>query len=134
MNNLQKMFDAFGDATRRVRSDYHVCLGDLIAALENSDDLPVRFDRGGYPAKPHSYRGYYSDLALEPQDQPVKSKTLLSELKDVLNKELTGYKGGEFLMDPKTPVWRSHYGTTGEAVIKIIIEEDAIVLETKEQG
>lgn len=129
--DIQKLVNVMNDQSKRERANYHVCLGDLISALEGAGDLPVRFDRGGFPADPHSYRGHYSDLALEPTQQPIKSKELLSDLKKVLGTELTGYKGGEYLMDHKTPLWRAEYGDWGEAIMQVVVEPDEIVLETK---
>lgn len=74
-----------------------------------------------YDLIPHgftSYRGYYDELALE---YDVKGyctvEDLLRVAKDVVGKELMGYKGGKFLMTKNTPVWISNYGNTSNMLL-----------------
>lgn len=110
--DIQELFDMVSNASRDTRKDYHVCLGELLDGLRQADP-----EGWVYLTSPHSYRGYYSDLALEPTTTPIKVWELINQLSDVIDTELTGYKGGEFLMSADTPVWVSHYGTTGSALV-----------------
>ena len=65
--DVQKFIDTMSETARATRSQYHVTLGAMIAELEKLDyDRPVEFAAGGSPRRPHSYRGYYSDLSFEP--------------------------------------------------------------------
>lgn len=112
MIDIQAFLDAISSASRETRKDYHLCLGDLIDGLREADPEALIGLHN-----PHSYRGYYSDLALEPTKAPIKVCQLMTQLNEVIDTELTGYTGGEFLMSADTPVWVSHYGTTGEALI-----------------
>jgi hypothetical protein len=110
--DVQGLFDMLSDAARDTRKNYHVCLGELLDGLRQADP-----EGWVYLTSPHSYRGYYSDLALEPTTTPIRVWELINQLSDVIDTELTGYKGGEFLMSADTPVWVSHYGTTGSALV-----------------
>lgn len=114
MIDFQKVVDMVGDAMRETRKQYHVSLGELITALGKVDpDGEINF------GNPHSYRGYYADLALEPLDELITVKQLIGQLNLVLDKTLEGYKGGDFLMSADTPVWIAHYGCTGKAMLDI---------------
>lgn len=98
------------------------------------EKLVVKFDVGGCPNFPHSFRGYYDDLALEPFEGITLVKKLLELLKKSLNKEFTGYKGGEFLMDARTPLWMSKYGSSvrARAIMNVRAVNGEVVLITKE--
>ncbi len=126
MNDIQGLVDMMGNIARDTRKDYHVCLGDFLDMLRMADPealIPL--------TSPHSYRGYYSDLALEPTPgAPIKVWQLINQLSDVIDTELTGYKGGEFLMSADTPIWVSHYGTTGSALVAF--DPETITILTKD--
>lgn len=129
--DIQKLIDAMSEAGRRARKDYHLTLGGLIAALEGAGDTPVRFDRGGSPTKPHSYRGYYSDLCFESTDKPVKASRLLEGARTSVGRTFEGYKGGDFTMGEDTPLWVAPYGCTGDAITGAELRDGAIVLTTR---
>jgi hypothetical protein len=80
----------------------------------------VKFDVGGQPCREHSYRGYYSDLALDSKDEPTTAGELLAILKRALGETYGGYKGGDFVMGADTPLWMASYGSTGRAIIALI--------------
>ncbi len=113
MIDIQNLVNMISDTARDVRKDYHVCLGDFLSQLRDADPeatIPL--------ANPHSYRGYYSDLALEPVNgAPIKVWQLINQLSDVIDTELTGYKGGEFMMSADTPIWVANHGCTGAALV-----------------
>ncbi len=118
--DFQRAFDAMSDLHRRDRSRYHLTLSDAIARLEALDDeAPIQTTEGDGLGRPHSYRGYYSDLSLEPQDKSVTVGDLLIALREARGKTYQGYKGGDFLMDDRTPLWCAHYGCTGLAIMGI---------------
>jgi hypothetical protein len=114
--DIQDMFDVLSEMLKRERAKKQMTLGKLIKTLEGFDpNSPVI---GLY--SPHSYRGYYSDLAFEELvggSRPAWE--LLEECKSILGKTFEGYKGGEFVMDENTPVWIAYYGSTGEKLISI---------------
>lgn len=126
MNDIQGLFDMMGNIARDTRKEYHICLGDFLDILRMADPeelIPL--------ANPHSYRGYYSDLALEPvDDEPIKIWQLINQLSDVIDTELTGWKGGEFLMSADTPIWVAPEGTTGAALVGF--NPETITILTKE--
>ena len=66
--------------------------------------------------KPHSYRGSYYELAVQPASN-IKVEDMINDLEDVLDTQLEGYKGGEFLMHYNVDVYLSHYGIATGSII-----------------
>lgn len=87
-------------------------LQELIETLERADQnliIPNGFK------SPHSYRGYYDQLAFEPtKDVPVSE--MLSAAKEAVGKTYFGWKGGEFKMYEGTDCWIADRGCCGEAL------------------
>lgn len=71
-----------------------------------------------------SYRGDYADLALD--GAPTTVNNFLKFLKkNVRDKVLIGYKGGDYTMHENVGVWISPYGeTTDYALGDVILDED----------
>ena len=69
---------------------------------------------------PHSYRGYYEELAFEPTDNTTVGE-MLDCAKESLNKTYTGYKGGEYTMDEYTDCNLAWYGSTGEGIGEVLL-------------
>lgn len=135
--DIQALINAMSEVAQSERKNYHMSLGELIDFLNDvvPADMPVVLDYNTKlsAAAPHSYRGYYSDLAIEPTENVVTARVLQQELTDILDTELTGYKGGEFLMDSTVPVWVSGYGSaSGRAVMSAAVIDSKVVLLTKE--
>ena len=117
--DMQAFLDAMFEARAQTRSDYHLTLGGLIAQLKKLPaDCVLSADMGWQPShKLSSYRGYYSDLAIEPGAATTAGKLLVTS-KAALGATFEGYKGGNFLMSAKTPLWLSAYGiNSGVAII-----------------
>lgn len=92
-------------------------LSELIAALkvENPNQLvPVGF------GEPHSYRGYYDELAFEPVEDTTVGE-MLEAAKSALGKTFEGYKGGDYVMGEYTTVWLAWYGSTGEGLGAVLL-------------
>jgi hypothetical protein len=136
MTDMQKLVDVMSAACRSTRADYHLTLGRAIEYLEGVDeryhDLPVKFEWDASPLAPHSYRGYYSDLAFEWTPSVVTAAEFRKLLRQSLGRTFTGYKGGEFTMDEDTPLWTAQYGCTGRAIIGVGMEGNNFVLRTKD--
>jgi len=96
-------------------------LEDVIERLEqeaNEDKIvPMGF------TDPHSYRGYYNDLGVEPAEN-VRVEEMLRDLKQALGTEYTAYKGGQFKMTKSSRVWIANYGTInpGQLVSSILLD------------
>jgi len=130
---LQRMVNAISAASRRDRSRYHLTLGELIEKLEGvSPGWSVKFSSGKGPGDADSYRGYYSDLSFEPTDRDVTAGDLLDRAKTALNATFTGYKGGDFVMGPDTPLWTAPYGCCGLAIVGFAADDLGVTLETKD--
>lgn len=119
-----------------------VNLGQFIALLKCCDEtVEIRFD---FPCQYQpvcfgSYRGYYRYLAISYQEHDWRKENsettvgkLLKEAEKVLGKTLTGYKGGDFLMTEKTPLFVSNYGDSeGVGVVAINDLGSKVIIETK---
>lgn len=87
-------------------------LDELIAALERLDpELVVPF---GFH-NPHSYRGYYDELAFEPAEN-VTVGSMLDASRSALGTTYEGWKGGDFTMRGYTTCWLAEEGHTGETI------------------
>lgn len=95
-----------------------VTLGELIQALERCD--PDKIVRHGF-GRPHSYRGYYEQLAFEPMGNRAVVE-ILADAKAALGATFMGYKGGEYRMDDWTDVWLANYGECGETIGPVLLD------------
>ena len=117
-------------------SDKQITLGQLIDALDKvPPSTRVYYDWCRVaPASLNSYRGYYEDLALGydcRRGAACEAGELLKECRGVVNSYLEGYKGGNFRMTRKTPVWCANYGSaTGWGVVGIVVDEYSVTLKT----
>ncbi|GAB7044878.1 hypothetical protein [Catenuloplanes indicus] len=85
-------------------------LEDLITALAAEDrNKPVKHGFGS----PHSYRGFYEQLAFEPIENTTVG-AMLDAACEALDATYEGYKGGTYRMDSLTECWLAEYGSTGE--------------------
>lgn len=112
--DMQKLMDMMAAQAQNERSGMQMTLGELIAVLSS---MPADKTVRGLAAECGSYRGYYCDLAFEPGDSKVAD--LLEAAINAINKEFTGYKGGEYVMRKNTPVWCASYGCCGRPVMSI---------------
>jgi len=101
------------ERNKEFKNSNQATLGELINFLSQKKDqnevLKEAFN------EPHSYRGYYDELAFEPCED-ISVGELLKIAKDCIGKTFTGYKGGEYTMTRHAPIWLSQYGTTGEEI------------------
>lgn len=92
-------------------------LGELITQLAAADQtlvLPYGFH------KPHSYRGYYTDLAFEPTTG-ITVADMLTAARSALGTTYQGYKGGDFQMGEHSDCWLAEYGHEGEGIGPVLI-------------
>lgn len=90
--------------------DTYIELGGIIARLEREDParvLPIGF------ANPHSYRGYYDQLAFEPVEN-ISVGDVLAACRAALGATFEGWKGGEYTMTETTDCWISRHGESGD--------------------
>lgn len=94
-------------------------LGDLIARLEREDParvLPIGF------AYPHSFRGYYEQLAFEPR-RNITIGEVLAAARSALGATYEGYKGGEYTMTEWTTCWIANEGSSSDNLIGPLLLE-----------
>ena len=115
ISNIQAMMDGLSAEWQKERAATQMTLGKLIAALEvmQSNALIQGIN------SPHSYRGYYFDLAFETDDKPMEVREVLKMCKDAMGQVFEGYKGGDFVMGALTPVWIAGYGCCGVKIMGI---------------
>lgn len=102
--DLQKVVDAMNNSNK-LNSAREYNLGIFIKELKELDQKKeIILEEGVYPEYLDSWRGSYCELALRYGEDKITIKELLNKAKKVLNKTLTGYKGGDFIMDEKTPI------------------------------
>lgn len=113
---MQDFIDNYLKELRQERSATQLTLGEFISELEKHPPETPIINIG----EPHSYRGYYSDLAFEKREGVRSVGELLEELKnECLNHTFEGYKGGDFIMNEDAPLWIADYGSTGDKMIEI---------------
>ena len=123
MNQLQAMFNGISAEVRDERAGTQMTLGKLISMLSN---LHPSSKVKGF-AEPHSYRGYYSDLAFEPEGETTVGELLKVCREECMGQMFTGYKGGDFWMVGNTPIFIAHYGNTGPRLMDIITSMTGII-------
>lgn len=79
----------------------------FLEARETAGDEP----EVGFSA-PHSYRGFYDELAFEVNDRACTTE-MLNDATRSLGRVFDGYKGGEFRMKGFTDCWIAEYGNHG---------------------
>lgn len=87
-------------------------LKELIDALRTHP--PKQRVANGF-ARPHSYRGYYSELAFEPEANTTVG-AMLAAAEEALGSTYTGYKGGEYTMGDHVDCYLAEEGNTGEEI------------------
>jgi hypothetical protein len=103
-------------------------LGQLIKKLESYvlyENKIVIFDFPGYfsPNGFISWRGSYNELSIEYSHEPKLLSDLINEAKEALNICFNGYKGGEYFMHKKTPIWVANFGEAGNTGVLDVIDE-----------
>lgn len=93
-------------------------LGELITALEAADAeqiIPNGFDT------PHSYRGYYNELAFEPATD-ITVAEMLEAARSALGETYEGWKGGQYKMTAHTDCWLAEEGCLGETIGPLLLK------------
>lgn len=112
---LQAMIDGMNSAAQRVRTETQLTLGGMIEHLSSipGDSMVDAF------GDPHSYRGYYCDLAFEMRDDKITATEALGICQGCMGKVFGGYEGGDYMMGEATPVWIAKYGSCGQRIMAI---------------
>ena len=130
--DIQKMMDAVIEASAQARKPYHLLLGQLKEIAEAHPDFVFRLDTGEGIGSPHSYRGYYNELSLTPGGDPVLGTEVFEICRAAEVGSFEGYKGGTYEYDAETPLWVAPYGCTGRAITGHRIEDNTVVLTTRD--
>lgn len=114
--SMQDWIDGVNAGMQRERAKTQMTLGKLIETLEA---MPADA-RVVYLGRPHSYRGYYCDLAFELDCRDTRSvDDLLTDCRSAMGKVFQGYKGGDYVMGAQTPVWVADYGCCGAKLMTL---------------
>ena len=136
--NLQEVLNNAVAAQREeeLKNSPQLTLGEIICKLEALEpETSVVFDFANVvPISLDSWRGSYDELAIEygPSSSALRVDAFLEMLREAIGKTFIGYKGGDFVMGRRTPVWVSHYGE-GERRAVIDVKNDGyrIVIVTE---
>ena len=125
MIDLQAFVDGLSAGWQKERSESQLTLGGFIKLLKalSADAMVDGF------ANPHSYRGYYCDLAFEPLQQKITASDALEMCCGCMGEVFTGWKGGEYMMGANTPIWLSHEGTCGVKIVALYIDGTLVTKE-----
>lgn len=94
-------------------------LGEIIEKLEKRD--PKLIVPNGF-SHPHSYRGYYWDLAFEP-DRNTTVGEMLEAARSAVGTTYQGWKGGDFTMDVYSDCWLSMEGEcSGDSLSAMLLD------------
>ena len=104
------MINGMSQEWQRERATTQMTLGKLIERLTAMPPETLIEGIGN----PHSYRGYYCDLAFERTDERLTAGAALAMCKAAMGQVFEGYKGGDFQMGASTPVWIASYGCCGD--------------------
>ena len=135
-NMMQQLFDGMSAQWALERSKTMMTLGEMITAISAVDSnlsVVIELPNGERVVPTHliSYRGYYSDLAIEYGKDTMTVGEFGDMLKNAVGETFTGYKGGDFTMSKITPMWVDHYGcASGIVVLDIVVEENKCVIKT----
>ncbi len=105
-------------------------LGELIQILESQDpglEVPLGFYH------PHSYRGFYDELAFEPLENTTVG-AMLEAARSAVGKTYEGYKGGDYTMSEYTEVYLAHYGCCGEGIGEHLLRYMCGIYKRKEEA
>ena len=109
------MFDGLSANWQKERAESQMTLGKLIDRLT---ELPTDTVIKGF-GDPHSYRGYYSDLAFSLSENDMTTSYAIEMCQKCMGEVFEGYKGGDFQMGRNTPVWIAEYGDCGKKIMAI---------------
>lgn len=123
--SIQALMDGLSAQWQRERAETQMTLGKLISALEA---MPEGAEVANLNSA-HSYRGYYSDLALEQGEGTRRAADLLAECKTAMRQVFCGYKGGDYVMGALTPVWVANYGCCGQKLMALHVGGETEVSE-----
>ena len=126
-NPIQNFFDTMLDRWRQERSKTQMTLGQLIERL---NELDPELEMVGL-TEPHSYRGYYADLAFEIDSRERLACEVLVDAIDSLDKTFEGYKGGNYIMASDAPVWIASYGCCGKRLMAV--NDDGTIITAEEE-
>lgn len=124
-----------------------ITLGELISELEKRpQEQSICYDFGGLlPSYVSSWRGVYAHLALgwedyyqrqrrKPKSERPSVAEILADLKSAVGQTFEGWKGGEFEMGLRTPVWCDNCGTatsTGIVGVHPLSSDYETIIQTK---
>lgn len=92
-------------AEQQERAKKQMTLGQLIARLT---ELPGDMQMTNL-TEPHSYRGFYCDLAFECREGARPVADVLHMCETCIGSRLSGHKGGNYTIHRDTPVWIAGY-------------------------
>lgn len=124
-DHIQALLDGMNAQWQRERAETQLTLGALIKALEAMPPASAVANLHSL----RSYRGYYSDLAFKQDVGTRPAIDLWNDCKAAMGEVFVGYKGGDFTMGAKTPLWISPYGESSGMKLMAVHADGSIETE-----
>ena len=80
-----------------------------------------------------SYRGYYSELAVDSGDTEVDVAYVIKHLEGAIGTTFEGYKGGEYMMSGNSDLYWADYGSLGPVSSKVYKRYGEVYIEFEEE-
>ena len=125
MIDMQALIDGKSAQWQKERAETQITLGKLINKLESMSPDTVIHGLGELD----SYRGYYCDLAFDPDCEKISAGDLLKQCRGAMGEIFEGYKGGEYAMHANTPLWVAEYGECGKKLVDVLDSGEVITAE-----
>lgn len=104
--------------TRQNLLQTQLTVGEMITLLKSLDAEALV----PYLKKPHSYRGWYQDLAFEYSGGSIYAGELLKTFLALVNTDMDGYKGGTYRITERTLLWLATIGENGIPITGVFRE------------
>lgn len=118
---LQDWWDGASARFQAQRATEGMTLGSMIEELRRLGDAPVH-GLGDLA----SYRGYYADLAFRPTGTTRPASEVLADCEAAMGRVFEGYKGGEYTMGERTPLWVACWGDCGPRLVSLKVAGNGV--------
>ncbi len=104
---------------KELENENGLTLAELVTFLKNEPSGRMMMPSFGHP---HSYRGYYDEIAFVPTEERRSVVGALNTVCGSIFSTYYGWKGGEYVMTECTPVWIAKKGCEGERLTEEMLK------------
>lgn len=136
---IRHTFDALValEEARRKRESTQLTVGSLLEFLRTAEPTAnIVFDRNsGSPTDPHSYHGYFEDLAFDyDTNKIITVDDMIHLLESCIGQLFQQFQKdqGHYQMCTETPLWLSHSGCHGWKIVGVEFSSALVTLLTEQ--